>query len=151
MAVLGQGVVLMVAGMGIVYLFLWVLIVISEKASQFISRFDYVIPDEAPKKAKRVAAAGGGGGLKPTAPITAGGSVGTAASGAGEKVVAPVPGTVLRITAANGSRVAKGDELLVMDVMKMETPFSAPCDGTVTMLVAATDKVATGDTLAIVG
>ncbi len=147
MAVLGQGVVLMVAGMGIVYLFLWVLIVISEKASQFVSRFDYVIPDEAPKKAKRAAA----GGLKPIAPITAGGSVGTAASGAGEKVIAPVPGTVLRITAANGSRVAKGDELLVMDVMKMETPFSAPCDGTVTMLVAATDKVATGDTLAIVG
>lgn len=147
MAVLGQGIVLMVAGMGIVYLFLWVLIVISEKASQFVSRFDYVIPDEAPKKAKRAAA----GGLKPIAPITAGGSVGTAASGAGEKVIAPVPGTVLRITAANGSRVAKGDELLVMDVMKMETPFSAPCDGTVTMLVAATDKVATGDTLAIVG
>lgn len=147
MAVLGQGVVLMVAGMGIVYLFLWVLIVISEKASQFVSRFDYVIPDEAPKKAKRVAA----GGLKPTAPRAAGGSVGPAASGAGEKVIAPVPGTVLRITAVNGTRVAKGDELLVMDVMKMETPFSAPCDGTVTMLVAATDKIATGDTLAIVG
>ncbi len=139
----------MVAGMGIVYLFLWVLIVISEKASQFVSRFDYIVPDEAPKKAKRAAA--GGGGLKPTAPIMAGGSVGAVATGAGEKVIAPVPGTVLRITAANGSRVAKGDELLVMDVMKMETPFSAPCDGTVTMLVAATDKVATGDTLAIMG
>lgn len=146
MAVLGQGVVLMVAGMGIVYLFLWVLIVISEKASQFVSRFDSIVPDEAPKKAKRAA-----GGPKPAAPMTAGGSADGAAPGGGEKVVAPVPGTVLRITAANGSRVAKGDELLVMDVMKMETPFSAPCDGTVTMRVAATDKVATGDTLALVG
>ncbi len=145
MAVLGQGVVLMVAGMGIVYLFLWVLIVISEKASNFVSRFDYVIPDEAPKKAKRTAAA------TPATPQQANAGAVPAASGAGEKVIAPVPGTVLRITAANGSRVAKGDELLVMDVMKMETPFSAPCDGTVTMLVAATDKVATGDTLAIVG
>ena len=57
MAVLGQGIVLMVAGMGIVYLFLWVLIVISEKSSKFVARFDYVLPDETPKKPKRVAAA----------------------------------------------------------------------------------------------
>ena len=64
---------------------------------------------------------------------------------------APVPGTVLRVSAANGQTVAKGDELLVMDVMKMETPVSAPCDGTVTVMVAATDKVATGDVLAVIG
>ena len=38
----------------------------------------------------------------------------------------------------------------VMDVMKMETPISAPCDGTVTITVAATDKVATGATVAVV-
>ena len=141
MAVLGQGVVLMVAGMGIVYLFLLVLIVISEKASQFVSRFDYIVPDEAPKRAKRVAAAA------PTA-ASAPAAAAASATGEGEKVVAPVPGTVLRISATSGMRVAKGDELLVMDVMKMETPFSAPCDGTVTILVAATDKVATGDVLA---
>ena len=38
-----------------------------------------------------------------------------------------------------------------MDVMKMETPVTAPCDGTVTVMVNATDKVATGDTLAVIG
>jgi biotin carboxyl carrier protein len=38
-----------------------------------------------------------------------------------------------------------------MDVMKMETPVTAPCDGTVTLSVAATDKVATGDVLATIG
>ena len=140
MAVLGQGVVLMVAGMGIVYLFLWVLIVISEKASRFVSRFDYIVPDEAPKKAKRVVAVAPAASASSAAPTAV----------EGEKVTAPVPGTVLRVSAANGSRVAKGDELLVMDVMKMETPVSAPCDGTVTILVAATDKVATGDVLAVV-
>ena len=63
---------------------------------------------------------------------------------------APVPGTVIRITATNGQKVAKGDEILVMDVMKMETPVAAPCDGTVTVTVNATDKVATGDTLAVI-
>ena len=69
----------------------------------------------------------------------------------GTEVKAPVPGTILRITAATGTKVAKGDEILVMDVMKMETPVTAPCDGTVTLAVNATDKVATGDTLATIG
>ena len=74
-----------------------------------------------------------------------------AAPAGGQEVKAPVPGTVLRVTAANGAKVAKGDELLVMDVMKMETPVTAPCDGTVTVMVGATDKVATGDVLAVIG
>ena len=141
MAILGQGIVLMVAGMGIVYLFLWVLIIISEKSSKFVSRFDFLIPDEAPRKAKKAVAA--------AAPVAS--EAASPAPSEGTKVTAPVPGTVLRISAANGSHVSKGDELLVMDVMKMETPFTAPCDGTVTICVAATDRIATGDTLAVVG
>ena len=74
-----------------------------------------------------------------------------AAPAGGQEVKAPVPGTVLRVTAASGTKVAKGDEILVMDVMKMETPVMAPCDGTVTVMVGATDKVATGDVLAVIG
>ena len=38
-----------------------------------------------------------------------------------------------------------------MDVMKMETPVTAPCDGTVNVCVSAADKVATGDVLATIG
>jgi len=83
-------------------------------------------------------------GIKAAAPAAA-------APAGGQEVKAPVPGTVLRVTATNGQKVAKGDEILVMDVMKMETPVTAPCDGTVTVTVAATDKVATGDTLAVIG
>ena len=74
-----------------------------------------------------------------------------AAPAGGQEIKAPVPGTVLRVSAANGQKVAKGDEILVMDVMKMETPVTASCDGTVTVMVAATDKVATGDVLAVIG
>ena len=73
-----------------------------------------------------------------------------AAPAGGQEVKAPVPGTVIRITATNGQKVAKGDEILVMDVRNMETPVAAPCDGTVTVTVNATDKVATGDTLAVI-
>ena len=74
-----------------------------------------------------------------------------AAPAGGTEIKAPVPGTVLRVTAQSGTAVSKGDEILVMDVMKMETPVAAPCDGTVTLNVGATDKVATGDVLAVIG
>ena len=84
-------------------------------------------------------------GLKAAAPSAA------AAPAGGQEVKAPVPGTILRVTASSGTKVSKGDEILVMDVMKMETPVTAPCDGTVTVMVNATDKVATGDVLATIG
>jgi len=50
MAVLGQGLVLMLAGMGIVYAFLVVLIFVAKAASAFVVRFDGILPQEAPKK-----------------------------------------------------------------------------------------------------
>ena len=56
MAVLGQGLVLMVAGMGIVYLFLTVLIVVAKYSSAFVARFNDILPQEAPKKAPNPAA-----------------------------------------------------------------------------------------------
>ena len=83
-------------------------------------------------------------GIKAAAPAAS-------APAGGQEVKAPVPGMVLRVTAQNGQEVAKGDEILVMDVMKMETPVTAHCAGKVTVLVAQTDKVATGDLLAVIG
>ena len=56
MAVIGQGLVLMVAGMGIVYLFLTVLIFVAKYASAFVARFDHILPQDAPKKAPAKAA-----------------------------------------------------------------------------------------------
>ena len=50
MAVIGQGLVLMVAGMGIVYLFLTVLIFVAKYASAFVARFDGILPQDALKK-----------------------------------------------------------------------------------------------------
>ena len=129
---------LMVFGMTVVYLFLWLMIVVVKHSSRFVVKFDYLIPDDPKPKRKAV-----------QAPASSSASAATVPSG-GTEVKAPVPGTVLRLTASNGQQVHKGDELLVMDVMKMETPISSPCDGTVTITVAATDKVATGATVAVV-
>ena len=49
-AVLGQGVVLMLAGMGIVYLFLCILIVVTLVTMKFVGKFDSILPQDAPKK-----------------------------------------------------------------------------------------------------
>jgi sodium pump decarboxylase gamma subunit len=137
---MGQGIVLMIAGMGIVYVFLYIMIIVCQKASRFVSKFDYLVPDE-PKKVRKASAPAAS-----SAPVAK-----AVAPSEGTQVTAPVPGMVLRITAQNGQEVAKDDEILVMDVMKMETPITAPCAGKVSILVAQTDKVATGDVLAVVG
>lgn len=74
------------------------------------------------------------------------------AGGKETEVKASVPGVILRISVSEGVTVAEGDELLVMDVMKMETPVASPCAGTVKAIhVAQTDKVNTGDALVVIG
>ena len=58
MAVLGQGVVLMIAGMGIVYIFLTVLIFVTKVSMKGIANFDSLLPQAAPKKKPAAKAAG---------------------------------------------------------------------------------------------
>ena len=70
------------------------------------------------------------------------------AAGAGATVNAPVPGAVLRFSVKEGDRVAEGQEILVMEAMKMETPVAAPAAGTVHFLVKQGDQVQTGHALA---
>ena len=48
----------------------------------------------------------------------------------GEKVSAPMPGTILAVNVSNGSAVKKGDVLFILEAMKMENEIMAPCDGT---------------------
>ena len=73
-------------------------------------------------------------------------------SGKETEVKAAVPGVILRLSVSEGAAVSAGDELVVMDVMKMETPVTAPCAGTVKAVhVNQTDKVNTGDVLVVIG
>ena len=55
-----------------------------------------------------------------------------APAGAGAKVNAPMPGTILDVRVQNGAKVKKGDVLVILEAMKMENEIQAPCDGTVT-------------------
>lgn len=49
----------------------------------------------------------------------------------GQKINAPMPGTILAVNVSNGSVVKKGDVLMILEAMKMENEIMAPCDGTV--------------------
>ena len=50
MDVLGQGLVLMLAGMGIVFIFLAVLIITTNVSMKGIARFNHILPEDTPKK-----------------------------------------------------------------------------------------------------
>ena len=73
-----------------------------------------------------------------------------AAAGAGSvKVEASVPGKVLKIEASVGQSVKAGDNIIILEAMKMEIPVVAPQDGTVASIdVAEGASVENGDTLA---
>lgn len=71
-----------------------------------------------------------------------------AASGAATTLNSPLPGAVLRVSVKDGDTVSEGQEVLVMEAMKMETVVSAPAAGTIKLLVKQGDQVQTGHPLA---
>lgn len=87
-------------------------------------------PTAAPRKAAPAAAA----------PVAGAGSV---------KIEAGAAGKVFKIEAEPGTAVKRGDAILVLEVMKMETPVVAPQDGTVASIeVAVGDHIEAGALLA---
>ena len=48
-----------------------------------------------------------------------------------EDVLAPLSGTIWKITVAVDEVVEEDDEVLILEALKMETPVYAPCDGRV--------------------
>lgn len=79
-------------------------------------------------------------GAEASAPVSA---------GAGSTVVkAPLPGLVLRISGSVGDSISSGDELLVLEAMKMETPIKASVSGKITSIeVSQGDQVVVGQVL----
>jgi biotin carboxyl carrier protein len=63
-------------------------------------------------------------------------------------VTCPMPGLIFKIRVAVGDPIADGDELLVLDAMKMESPVYANTAGTVAaILVKEGDAVSEGQVL----
>lgn len=96
-----------------------------------------LMSDEEAKAAKSAAAA---------APAPA--AAPAAANGEGEKISAPMPGTILSVNVKKGDAVKKGDVLMILEAMKMENEIMAGADGVVTSVgVSAGTAVETGTVL----
>jgi biotin carboxyl carrier protein len=91
---------------------------------------------EAAKSAPKAAPA-----AAPTAPVSG-----------GQKVEAPMPGTILSIAVKAGDVVKKGQVLAVLEAMKMENEIVSPYDGKVVSVGASKgDSVNPGDLLVQIG
>ncbi len=88
----------------------------------------------------------------PAAPAAAPAPAAPAAPAGGEKIPAPMPGTILAVNVTSGSAVKKGDVLMILEAMKMENEIMAPCDGTVTSVsVTKGAAVESGTLLCTIG
>jgi pyruvate carboxylase len=64
------------------------------------------------------------------------------------QVGAPIPGLVTAISVGVGAKVTKGDKLITLEAMKMQTTIYAPCDGLVDqILMQVGDTVESKDLL----
>lgn len=85
-----------------------------------------------------------------TAPVAT--PVAPVVSGSGTSVIAPMPGTILKVNVSAGQAVKEGDILFILEAMKMENEIVAPISGTVTSVVATKGaSVSTDDVLAFIG
>ena len=91
------------------------------------------------------------GQLTNVAPAAAPAVTAPAAAG-GEAVKAVLAGNIFKVNVAVGATVQKGDPLLVVEAMKMETVVASPSSGTITeVFVAEGDTVSVGDALVAIG
>jgi biotin carboxyl carrier protein len=66
------------------------------------------------------------------------------------EIVTEVAGRVCALAAAKGACVGEGDDVVVVEAMKMEIPAAAPVAGTITsILVNVDDLVGEGQVVAI--
>lgn len=69
----------------------------------------------------------------------------------GVDVKAPVAGTLLKQCFANGTKVSKGQTIIIIESMKMELEVKATADGTITYSVAPGTQIQSGQVLATIG
>ncbi len=76
----------------------------------------------------------------------------SAATGDTEDITAPMPGSVFKVVCQEGDVVEEGDELIILEAMKMEVPVKAPKAGTVASIsVAPGDVISSGQVLLAIG
>ncbi len=64
------------------------------------------------------------------------------ANAGGKTIISPVGGTIVEVKAKAGDAVKSGQELLILEAMKMQTSINSPVDGTIKSI-----NVSAGDTV----
>ena len=85
------------------------------------------------------------------APSSAPAPAAAAPTGKGNVVTAPVAGVVLRYVASEGSHVKSGENIIIMESMKMELEIKATAEGSIHFLVPAGTQVASQQPIAEIG
>ncbi len=76
----------------------------------------------------------------------------TPVAATGEKVLSPMPGTIVKMNVDVGKAVKSGEVLAVLEAMKMENEIMAPHDATVVQVLVDTgSKVDTGTPILVLG
>ena len=78
---------------------------------------------------------GGGGGTKKAAPRRSASRKSNAAV-SGDSLTAPMQGTIVKVAVSDGDTVEAGDQIVVLEAMKMEQPINAHKAGTISGLSA---------------
>ncbi len=65
----------------------------------------------------------------------------------GTKIVAPMSGKILSVSKKVGDSVTKGEELAILEAMKMETAIQAPADGKVQEILVSPNQIVDTDEL----
>ena len=60
-----------------------------------------------------------------------------ASAGAGTEVRSPMPGNILQVNVNPGDTVKEGQQLMILEAMKMENEILAPCAGRITSIGVA--------------
>jgi 3-methylcrotonyl-CoA carboxylase alpha subunit len=71
------------------------------------------------------------------------------AAGTGDRIVAPMPGRIVLVKAKAGDEVAEGEEVLVMEAMKMELTLRAPRAGRIDSVQAAAGDFVEADAVLV--
>ncbi|MDD4711076.1 MAG: biotin/lipoyl-binding protein [Eubacteriales bacterium] len=87
----------------------------------------------------------------PAAPAAVPAATPEAAALSGEKIVAPMPGTIMKVNVSVGDHVKYGAVLLILEAMKMENEIVATKEGTVAQVLAITGaSVNSGEPLVVI-
>ncbi len=65
---------------------------------------------------------------------------------AADRLIAPMPGKIVAVKGAVGDSVTEGQDLIIMEAMKMELTLTAPRDGVIESVTATTDAFVEADT-----